>query len=127
MSAFFRITQWDAWGTGPVEHPQRLPIPLLETQFARIGWLAGVRPQFSTALIVTANETGLLILADAAPPPGRRLVVCWPRLMPGLWVNVRSRSVRRMRSGPFQVRLRWEDRPPGWLLAALTFTPRVEN
>lgn len=84
---------------------------------SQVGWRDGEQLRTTSAQLMDVSREGVLIMVDHEPP--RDVVVVFRLLEPTrtAWVSARVAQSRRMRQGPYQLRLAFIDPPPAGFLA----------
>jgi hypothetical protein len=94
---------------------------------AELAWHSPSGLQRSAALLFNISRDGLLVLSDRSPAAPASLLVRLRLPAPDQWVAARVVTARRIRSGPVELRLRFEPAAPGWFLAAAVADSAHDN
>jgi hypothetical protein len=86
---------------------------------AQVAWSREGRTKTAAAQLMDVSREGLLVLVDDAPQTGSVAVIRLLQPTVTAWVEVSVKESRRMRQGPYQVRLSFKKTPPpGFLTLA---------
>jgi hypothetical protein len=89
--------------------------PALENT-AQVAWPKDGRTRTAAAQLMDVSRDGLLVLVDDAPESGSVVVIRLLQPTVTAWVEVTVKESRRMRQGPYQVRLSFNKTPPAGFL-----------
>jgi hypothetical protein len=125
---WFRSALGPAPVFSPGEPERRKSARKVAAEFpAELAWRSPAGLVRSAALLFNVSRDGLLVLSDHAPSAPGELLIRLRLPAPDRWVAARLVQARRIRSGPVQMRLRFEPPVPGWFLAAAVADSARDN
>jgi hypothetical protein len=94
---------------------------------AELCWIDEGSLRRTSAVLMDISASGTLVLADALPPRGCRLLLRLCRTLQTGWVAAGLVEGHRTRFGPFLLRIAFDSRPSRHFLAAATAQPLGRN